>query len=193
MAEREWFEEVGGEDARLSEMGEARRGAMLGELIQEMERVQGRRRAVRQVVGSGIALGVIALVVTGAVFALRVAPRQARPPVAQGSAPVEVVAGQAGERARMVIEVVRTRADAGSAWRVGGAESGGVSGVRVEVVGGVERSALAHVVFLGDRELVAELARIERPAGLIRLEGRVILTAAVTDAERQGGGGSSDG
>ncbi len=52
---------------------------------------------------------------------------------------------------------------------------------RVERVSGDYRTGLVKVI--DDDELVLRLAEIDRPAGLIRTEGRVWLTSAVADAE----------
>jgi hypothetical protein len=56
---------------------------------------------------------------------------------------------------------------------------------RVERVAGGYRTGLVKVI--DDDELVLRLAEIERPAGLIRTEGRVWLTSAVADAEIETG------
>jgi len=52
---------------------------------------------------------------------------------------------------------------------------------RVVHVSGDYRTGLVKVI--DDDELVLRLAEIDRPAGLVRSEGRVWLTAAVADAE----------
>jgi hypothetical protein len=51
----------------------------------------------------------------------------------------------------------------------------------IEHVSGGYRTGLVKVI--DDDELVVRLAEIDRPAGLIRTEGRVWLTSAVADAE----------
>jgi hypothetical protein len=51
----------------------------------------------------------------------------------------------------------------------------------VERVTGGYRTGLVKVI--DDDELVSRLAEIDRPAGLIRTEGRVWLTSAVADVE----------
>jgi hypothetical protein len=56
---------------------------------------------------------------------------------------------------------------------------------RVERVSGDYRTGLVKVI--DDDELVLRLAEIDRPAGLIRTEGRVWLTSAVADAEIETG------
>jgi hypothetical protein len=56
---------------------------------------------------------------------------------------------------------------------------------RVERVSGGYRTGLVKVI--DDDELVLRLAEIDRPAGLIRTEGRVWLTTAVADAEIETG------
>jgi hypothetical protein len=52
---------------------------------------------------------------------------------------------------------------------------------RVKRVSGGYRTGLVQVI--DDDELVLRLAEIDRPAGLIRSEGRVWLTSTVVDAE----------
>jgi hypothetical protein len=56
---------------------------------------------------------------------------------------------------------------------------------RVERVSGDYRTGIVKVI--DDDELVLRLAEIDRPAGLIRTEGRVWLTSAVADAEIETG------
>ena len=56
---------------------------------------------------------------------------------------------------------------------------------RVERVSGDYRTGLVKVI--DDDELVLRLAEIDRPAGLIRTEGRVWLTSAVADAQIETG------
>ena len=56
---------------------------------------------------------------------------------------------------------------------------------RVERVSGDYRTGLVKVI--DDDELVLRLAEIDRPAGLIRTEGRVWLTSAVADTEVETG------
>jgi hypothetical protein len=57
---------------------------------------------------------------------------------------------------------------------------------RIERVTGGYRTGLVKVI--DDDELVLRLAEIDRPAGLIRTEGRVWLTSAVVDAQIETGG-----
>jgi hypothetical protein len=52
----------------------------------------------------------------------------------------------------------------------------------ITVVGGEYRTGLVRVI--DDDELVQRLVDIDRPAGLVRSEGRIWLTGAVTDGER---------
>ncbi len=56
---------------------------------------------------------------------------------------------------------------------------------RVQRVSGDYRTGLVKVI--DDDELVERLAEIDRPAGLIRTEGRAWLTSAVADAEIETG------
>jgi hypothetical protein len=58
-------------------------------------------------------------------------------------------------------------------------------GPHVVVVSGDYRTGLIQI--LDDDGLVKRLAEIDRPAGVIRSEGRVWLTSAVTDAKREPG------
>ncbi|MHC4414189.1 MAG: hypothetical protein ACYS0G_02775 [Planctomycetota bacterium] len=123
-------------------VGEARREAMLEELVAAMRRLHRRRR-----VGRRLAATVAVLLAVG------------------GTAWV-VALSQPGPRF-----VVTSDGDSGIAPR----------GARAVVVRQSPRTGLVRVI--DDAGLVRLLAEIERPAGLIRGEGRVWLTNAVTDAE----------
>ncbi len=125
------------ERSQLTSHGEARREAMLSELIGAMQRVHHGRRVRRRV---GSALAVLA-VFAGMVW---------------------VIGSQSlfGDRARPQILV---------------------EGSQQPVPDAAPTERLIQMV--DDDELVALLAQLDRPAGIVRSEGEIWLTNAVTDAE----------
>ncbi len=114
---------------------ETRRARMLDELLADMSRHQGRRRATRRLV-----LALPILLAAGSIWA---------------------IAQQAGSR-QPVIPMEPPTA--------------------VQVVTGEYRTGLVRLI--DDDELVERLAEIERPTGLIRIEGNARLTRSVVDADR---------
>ena len=125
------------ERSQLTSDGEARREAMLDELVGTMERVHHGRR-VRRRVGSTLAVLTIF---------------------------------------------------AGIAWVIGLQLSAGDRG-RPEIVKNQPPQQLPELIapeprirMVNDDELVALLAQLDRPAGIVRSEGKTWLTNAVTDAE----------
>ena len=90
-------------------------------------------------------------------------------------------------RRRIGAAAVLALVAAGGAWIVrapepaGTVQLAGAPGPRVVVVTGNRRTGLVKVI--DDDELVRRLAEIDRPAGMIRSEGRVWLTGAVADAD----------
>ncbi len=135
------------ERTQLTPVGEARREAMLGELVGAMQRVHHGRRVRRRVGSTFVVLGVSAVVVWTVVSQL----------TGLNSEPRELVREHQPEPVRD-----NTPADRPS-WR------------------DVHRTGLVRTV--GDDELVALLAQLDRPAGIVRSEGEIWLTNAVTDAE----------
>ena len=121
---------------------EARRDAMLGDLVATMERLHRRRRIRRRLVTSAAVLALAA----GSTWLI----------ASQQTTPVT----PAEDR------VVTTPA-----------ESNGPIIRRV----GLHRTGRIHSV--DDDELIARLAEIDRPTGLIRSEGRVWLTESVVDED----------
>ena len=66
----------------------------------------------------------------------------------------------------------------------GGLAGRSLSGAGAPTIAVVTGSPLSgRIRLIDDGELVAQLARIDRPAGVIRAEGRAWVTDAVTDAE----------
>ena len=151
------------EQTELSPSGEARRGAMFGELIEEMDRVRvGRVRRKRAVVG----VCVVGVCVVGVWLGAR------------GIGHAQKIAGH--PRGPGIPVIIDTPESAGSlVTRVTGVSSldvsrGGGSGVRA-----VRISGAAGIERVGDSALLAELDRMGRPTGLIRRGGAVFLTASV--------------
>ena len=114
---------------------ETRRVRMLDELLVEVTRHQGRRRAARR-----LALALPLLLAIGSIW---------------------LIASQAGSQ-HPVAPIEPSTA--------------------VQVVTGEYRTGLVRLI--DDDELVERLAEIERPTGLIRIEGKARLTRAVVDADR---------
>lgn len=135
------------ERSQLTPDGEARREAMLDELVGAMQRIQHGRRVRRRVGSTFIVLGVSIVVawtvgsqLTGLTSEPRELVREDQPEPVRDSTPADR-----------------------PSWR------------------GVHRTGLIRTV--GDDELVALLAQLDRPAGIVRSEGEIWLTNAVTDAE----------
>ncbi len=134
------------ERSQLTPDGEARRDAMLDELVGAMQRVHQGRRVRRRVGSTFVVLGVSAVVawtVGSQLTGLTSEPRE----LTWEDQP----------------EPVRDTSADRSTWR------------------DVHRTGLVRTV--GDDELVTLLAQLDRPAGIVRSEGEIWLTNAVTDAE----------
>lgn len=134
------------ERSQLTPDGEARREAMLDELVGVMQRVHHGRR-VRRRVGSALAVvaifaGIAWVIGSQLTVGDRVVPQIVveRPPQQVPDAP----------RTKLLIQPA-------------------------------QRTGVVRMV--DDDELVALLAQLDRPAGIVRSEGEIWLTNAVTDAE----------
>lgn len=160
-------------DLRLSELGAVRRDAMLAELLAEMNAMHRRRRQRRT--AALIAAPVVAVSAavifwlansagTGPQRSGRGSELVADAPQRQPSIEPERQPGAAAsehEKTSMVgVEYVKTEIGIADRYRAVSAPN-------------VER--------LDDAALLDTLARLNRPAGLIRSQGRVWLTADVTD------------
>ena len=134
------------ERTQLTPVGEARREAMLGELVGAMQRVHHGRRIRRRVAS---ALAVVAI------FA--------------GMA--WVIGSQLTVGDRVVPQIVVDRPQQ----QVPDAPT------TEPLIRLAQRTGVIRTV--DDDELVALLAQLDRPAGIVRSEGEIWLTNAVTDAE----------
>lgn len=134
------------ERSQLTPDGEARREAMLGELVGAMQQIH-RRRRVR-----GRLVGVAAMLLVVAGVAWTIASQQA---FVDRAKPL-MVENQPSEG---VPELPATE----------------------PLVRPFARTGLVRAV--SDDELVTLLAQLDRPAGIVRSEGEIWLTNAVTDAE----------
>jgi hypothetical protein len=145
---------------KLTPAGAARREAMLTELLGDLGRVHRARRVRRR---AAVAAS-LAIVLTGATWAGMRAwlmPASSNrsiviAPRSTESAPLE------GGEIRPLIEIVHT-------------DPGVLDRYRLRTTLRVER--------VDDAGLIRALEEIDRPAGLVRIDGEVRLTAAVTDAE----------
>lgn len=160
---------------KLSAMGQSRRQAMLDELVESMDTLH-RRRRVRRRVGSavGFSIAVCALVVFGGPSIFRNAPSQV---VDNRPASPDGVGGDATNPppGRGGIEIIRTRPEIVARYAPQLSLSAHVQRVASH------RTSVVEVI--GDKMLLKVLAQMDRPAGLIRADGKVWLTAPVTDAE----------
>ncbi len=134
------------ERSQLTPHGEARREAMLGELVGSMQRVHHGRRVRRRAAGALAVLAIFA----GIAWVIG-----SQSPVSDRSQP-RIVEKQPQQQVP----------DASTAEPL----------IRLAQRTGVIRT-------VDDEELVALLAQLERPAGIVRSEGDIWLTNAVTDAE----------
>ncbi len=134
------------ERSQLTPHGEARREAMLGELVGAMQRVHHGRRIRRRAAGT---LAVVAILVGIAWVIGSQLPVGDRvvPQIAENRSP------------RPLPDVAGTKP-------------------RIQLA---QRTGVVRIV--DDDELVALLAQLDRPAGIVRSEGETWLTNAVTDAE----------
>jgi len=148
----------------LSAAGQARRDAMLGDLLGSMRRVHARRRA-RRVGAAGLAvvacvgIGVVALRPSSPAASNDPAPRTVESPrIAESPRPRVAPVAPSGP----VIEYAEVRTDDSSLDRL-----------RARRSGVIER--------IGDDALLATLADLGRPTGLIRTAGGVRVADAVVD------------
>ncbi|HVZ93523.1 MAG TPA: hypothetical protein VG797_03335 [Phycisphaerales bacterium] len=156
--------------ARLSAEGRRRREAMLGELVGELSRTR-RRRVVR----AQLTAGALAIVLVGLAFMT-----VSRGPVkiATVTPLIETAPGTVAQATTIAgTRFVKTDPTVVERWAV----KGGFEMAKYETR---RHEAEPIVRFIGDEELLDTLAAMGRPAGIVRMEGRVWLTAAVTDAER---------
>lgn len=148
---------------------------MLGELVESMDTLH-RRRRVRRRVGRGVGVGIAALSIV--VFAgpsifrrvpVRVAVVQPDSTPERSGPDLDVLPRHLG------IEIIQTRPEivARYAPRLS-------APMHVEYV---SRRLTSTVEVIGDQKLLQMLAKMDRPAGLVRADGQVWLTAPVTDAE----------
>ncbi len=135
------------ERSQLTPDGEARREAMLDELVGAMQRVHHGRRIRRRAGRTSVVLGVSAVVVWTVVSQMTQLTSEPRELVREHQ-PEPVPDNTPTDR---------------PSWR------------------DVHRTGLVRAV--SDDELVTLLAQIDRPAGIVRSEGEIWLTNAVTDAE----------
>lgn len=156
----------------LSRIGQARRGAMLGELTEYMQRVHGARRRRRRV---GAACGVAVVVFGLAVLALSGTPARNDPP-GRGDSPLAGRDHTVSQPDSSVDgDVPAPRDGVGCVIRIVQTDPAVLERYRARPA--------ARAILLDDQELLATLAAMNRPAGLIRYQGRAWLTASVTDAE----------
>ena len=172
----------------LSATGQSRREAMLGELVESMDTLHRRRRARRR---AGTAFGLSAAMLAFVVFGVpSLLDHESVQIVERQPDPLEELAGlgtDAPPRGAHV-ERVRTRHDI-----VADYASPSRQPVHVQRVS--PRRAVT-VEIIGDQKLLQMLAQMDRPTGLVRADGKVWLTAPVTDAELEklrdtGGTGSA--
>lgn len=197
----------------LSRAGERRRAEMLGELLGELELTRrGRAARKRLATAAGFGVLVTSAVVIAIMQSRPGAPAggtgststpiardamntggKASPPPEQ-TTPAEALHG---------VRIVRTDPSIVSRWRAAepsssvaiassAATSSPPCAVRIVTTAGTsladfapDPAAMARVTIrsLSDEELIDALAAIGRPAGIIRMGGKVWLSAAVTDEE----------
>ena len=157
------------DNVQLSEAGAARRDQMLHDLIGEMKVVRRQRRLRRNVAIASVPMIVIGV---GLMVWLIGGGNSKRPTNDQPSQIVvndgsqndgsrDLPAPQPAQAHRsMVVEFVKTDSQIAERYRA---------------------AALPRVVMLDDAALLDALVQLDRPAGLIRSEGRTWLTADVTD------------
>jgi len=156
------------EPLALSAAGEARRERMLGDLSAVVRRSGRRRAALRRTRAAGAYALLLLLVASPVLVLLSLSPRHGggriieyppdaflEPPLAPAPPP---------EPQAPAFEIVRTNPS---------------DYLAALVYTRVDLDALA----MDDKELVHDLRAAGRPTGLMRIDGRVRLTAPVTDAE----------
>jgi len=150
-------------DNRLTPQGEARRDAMLGELVGIMAQTRHARRVRRRVIGTVGCMGLL-LVVGRLAMPLFTHSGEVRPqivehlPDREAPATVKTIA-----QTRPAI-TLRVQTDP-------------------SIVDRYRAFPTGATVRMDDATLIETLAAIHRPAGLIRFDDRVALSAPVTDAE----------
>lgn len=141
---------------RLTPSGEARRQAMLGELIAAMESHH-RTRAVRRNIA---VLSAAALLVAGAAYFVASASSGDRDMGAP--APTQVAASNAEREEPVVMRVVHVQTDPG-------------------VLDRYRAAPPPLIVRVDDAALLETLEQFDRPTGLVRMGDDVFLTASVAD------------
>lgn len=150
----------------LSSIGQARRAAMLGDLVNAMQTVHRRRRARRRAVAaaSGACLLAAAALLAAPLLNSRSAPPAGELLVARPEAPLRGPAVSPGDAASIRPRIVRIATDP-------------------TILDRYRPDPPRIVRRVGDEELLRALAAIDRPAGLIRVGDVVRLTLPVTDDE----------
>jgi hypothetical protein len=152
------------EDPRepLSPAGQARRAAMLGELLEAMQQTQRQRRARRRVLAAGgcaCVLGIVVWAVSVNVLRPAASERVASNPL---DAEQRTTLPLPAARPACVTTIVQTDPS---------------------VLERCRPAPTDRVVWIDDTTLLRTLASVNRPTGLIRIGDRVRLSAPVTDAE----------
>ncbi len=176
---------------RLSEAGEARRNAMLGELVQVVDRTRRVRRARRLVIASGAALGIVLILSQlqlpdGSPMnpSNRIVDKQATQPESTGA--MAKHDSPAGTPAVADIREAPAPRDGLPRSTPREPASDGITTiVRTDpaVVPRYRASPARLVVHLDDAALERTLASIDRPARLIPSDKGLQLDAPVTDEE----------
>jgi hypothetical protein len=148
----------------LSEQGAARRDAILHDLIGTMQIIHRRRRIRRRAVLTGLPLLLVGL----AIAWIRLAPATvgrstSSPSIAQTdrTAPADTPEPARTANVLAIMEFVQTDP---------------------EIVARMSVPPGSAAEILSDQQLVASLAAMDRPAGLIRNAGRAWLTRSVVDS-----------
>ncbi len=154
---------------QLTPDGRARRDAMRADLARLVDRRRRRRLAGRTMVG----VTAILLLAVGAVWMI---------PAAQVTPPDVVVDATPATPSR----IIRVATDGVVVDRLRASTGGALARLRVtDAPGALDRwradPGPSRIVYLSDDGLVDMLARLDRPAGIIRSGGEVHLTAAVVD------------
>jgi len=168
-------------DDALSPAGQSRREAMLARLVDSMGAIHRRRRTRRRaLVGSALAIAVVAWWIPAMPTMDEVEPIQVVSAPSTPSRGARDPAPQAMRSAR--IKTVRTRPDLVARYQP--------RTDKPALIRHVAASEPVAVEIIGDTLLIEVLAGIDRPAGLVRTEGKVWLTAAVTDADLEAARGA---
>ena len=153
---------------QLSDAGQARRDAMLGELISVMEQHHRRRKLRRSVAACGAAALLVACGLYYAASANTNVPAMSQQ-IAQHTLAGDCEVESQIEPAIAAVHITRVETEPGIADRY-----------RAE--------ASNMVVCVNDVELLETLRRFDRPAGLVRMGGEVFLTASVVDQPSEDNG-----